>query len=121
MNLELASRRVVDVCGVARHVGCGWLKKWMALACIYSFISIPGWYRFVCVAWSLEPLNTHSCDMKIGLLSFILAWRFLEFYSLPELVTCHQFPSLVKAYSGPAEFLERHLTTSVLKLVYDVT
>jgi hypothetical protein len=28
---------------------------------------------------------------------------------------------LVKAYSGPAEFLERHLTTSVLALLYDVT
>jgi hypothetical protein len=56
-------------------------------------------------------MNTDSCDVKIGLLSFVIAWRFLEFYSLPELVTCH-FPSLVKAYSGPAEFLERHVTTS---------
>jgi hypothetical protein len=35
--------------------------------------------------------------VKIGLLSFVLAWRFLENFSLPELVTCH-FPSLVKAY-----------------------
>jgi hypothetical protein len=71
-------------------------------------------------AWRLEPLNTDSCDVKIGLLSFVLAWRFLEFYSLPELVTCH-FPSRVKAYSDPAECLERHLTTSVLALLYDVT
>jgi hypothetical protein len=41
-------------------------------------------------------------------------------FSLPQLVTCH-FPSLVKAYSGPAEFLERHLTTSILALLYNVT
>ena len=50
-------------------------------------------------------MNTDSCDVKIGLLSFALAWRFLEFCSLPELVTCH-FRSFVKAYSGPAKFLE---------------
>jgi hypothetical protein len=34
-------------------------------------------------------MNTDSRDVKIGLLSFALALRFLEFYSLPELVTCH--------------------------------
>jgi hypothetical protein len=66
-------------------------------------------------------MNTDSCDVKIGLLSFVLAWRFLEFYSLLKLFTCH-FPSRVKAYSsGPADFLERHLTTSALALLYDVT
>ena len=42
-NLELASRRVVDLCGVARYVRCGWLTKWLALACVCSFTSIPGW------------------------------------------------------------------------------
>jgi hypothetical protein len=47
-------------------------------------------------------LNTDSRDVKIGFLSFVLAWRFLELYSLPELVTCH-FPFVVKAYNGPAE------------------
>jgi hypothetical protein len=43
-NQELASRRVVDLdlCGVARYVRCGWLTKWMALACVRSFTSIPG-------------------------------------------------------------------------------
>jgi hypothetical protein len=65
-------------------------------------------------------MNTESCDVKIGLPSFVLAWRFLEFYSLPELFIRH-FPSLVKAYSSPAEFLERHRTTIVLALMYDVT
>jgi hypothetical protein len=43
MNLELASRRVVDLCGVARYVRCGKLTKWMAFAFVCSFISIPGW------------------------------------------------------------------------------
>jgi hypothetical protein len=28
-NLELASRRVVDLCGVAQYVMCGWLTKWL--------------------------------------------------------------------------------------------
>jgi hypothetical protein len=87
MNLELASRRVINLCGVARYVRGGWLTKWLALACVCSSSSIPGWYRLVCVAWSLEPPNADSCDVKIGLLSFDIAWCFLEFYSLPELVT----------------------------------
>jgi hypothetical protein len=42
LNLELASRIVVDLCGVARYVRCGGLTKWMALAYVCSFISIPG-------------------------------------------------------------------------------
>jgi hypothetical protein len=42
-SLELASRRVVDLCGVARYVRCGWLTKWMTLACVCSFISISDW------------------------------------------------------------------------------
>jgi hypothetical protein len=42
-NLELASRRMVYLCGVARYVRCGWLTKWLALACAFSFTSIPGW------------------------------------------------------------------------------
>ena len=88
-NLELASRKVVDLCGVARYVRCGRLTKWLALACICSFISIPDWWRLACVALSFEPANADSCDVKIGLLSFVIAWRFLEFYSLPELVTRH--------------------------------
>jgi hypothetical protein len=47
-------------------------------------------------------MSTDSCNVTVCLLlSFVLAWRFLEFDSLPELVTCH-FPYLVKAYSGPA-------------------
>jgi hypothetical protein len=57
-------------------------------------------------------MNTDSYNVKSGLLSFILTRRFLEFYSLPELVTRH-FLSLVKAYSGPADFLE-----SILPQVY---
>jgi hypothetical protein len=34
LNLELASRRVVDLCGIARCVRRGWLTKWLALACV---------------------------------------------------------------------------------------
>jgi hypothetical protein len=41
--LELASRRVVDLYGVARYVSCGWLTKWLTLACACSCFSIPGW------------------------------------------------------------------------------
>jgi hypothetical protein len=41
-DLELAFRRVVDLSGVARYVRCGWLTKCLALAYVYSFISIPG-------------------------------------------------------------------------------
>jgi hypothetical protein len=37
LNLELASRRVVDLCGVARYVRHGKLTKWLALACVCSF------------------------------------------------------------------------------------
>jgi hypothetical protein len=43
-NLELASRRVAGLGGVARYVRCGWLIKWLAaLPCVSSFISIPDW------------------------------------------------------------------------------
>jgi hypothetical protein len=41
-NLQLASRRVLDLFGVARYVRCGWLTKWLALACVCRFISIHG-------------------------------------------------------------------------------
>jgi hypothetical protein len=65
-------------------------------------------------------MNIDSCDVNIGRLSFVLAWCFLEFCSLPGLVTFH-FPFLLKTRSGPAEVLVRHLTTSVPALLYDVT
>jgi hypothetical protein len=36
-NLELASRRVVDLCGVTRYVTCGLFTNWLALVFVALF------------------------------------------------------------------------------------